>query len=420
MGLQELFFRLGLAFALGLIIGFQRERTGPSVAGVRTFPLISLCGFFVALLAEPFDGSVVAAGLLALAALLWVGFLKGKQVEEADYGITTEMAAVLVFAIGAYLATGVHIELAIVTGGAAAIVLYLKEPLHGLIARMNSKDIRAVMQFVLIAFVILPLLPDQGYGPGDILNPREIWMVVVLITGISLLSYALQKGVGERSGAVMSGLLGGLISSTATTVTYSKRAKNQSDGESSEKLVVLIIVLASTSALVRILAEVVVIAPSVFPEIALPLVIMVAIMGLASVAAYLRTRGQQISLPSPSNPSEVKAAVVFGLLYAGVLFLSSLARKHFGSQGLYAVALITGLTDVDAITISTAKLINKEQISPAIGWRVMLIASLANLAFKAGIVGLMGGRRLFRKVFIFFGTAIAAGTGILIMWPAGA
>lgn len=414
---SDLLFRAALSLALGLIVGFQRERSGPSVGGIRTFPLIALSGFFSSLLSSQYGAWVLGGAVVALSLLFLIGFLKGQEIHEVDVGITTDVAGLLVFLIGAYLATGQFIEIGIIAGGATALLLYLKQPLHGFVTQLQAKDIRAVMQFVLIALVILPLLPDQAYDSYEVLNPRKIWMIVVLITGISLISYAIQRAMGARSGAILSGTLGGLISSTATTLTYSRRARSGDQNSSSTSLVALAIVIASTSALVRMLAEILLVAPSVFMGVAPPLLGMLVVMVITSLIAYSRSKTEPASIPTPANPSELKAALIFGLLYALILYASAAAKALFGTKGLYTVALITGLVDVDAITISTAQLMERGQLSSPDGWRVMLTAALSNLAFKASIAAYIGRHTLIWRVPLYFGMAILGGLGILFLWP---
>jgi uncharacterized membrane protein (DUF4010 family) len=189
-----------------------------AIAGIRTFALITLFGAVSAHLGQAFGGWVVAAGFVV--SRNFARMAKG----EADPGQTTEFTAVLMYGVGAWVVVG-SMAVAAVLGGTVAVLLHLKEPLHRFMGRMGERDLRAIMQFVLIALVILPILPDRMFGPYDVLNPHQIWWMVVLIVGLSLAGYVAFKLVGANAGAVLSGVLGGVISSTATTVTYSRRAK---------------------------------------------------------------------------------------------------------------------------------------------------------------------------------------------------
>ncbi|HVK61808.1 MAG TPA: DUF4010 domain-containing protein, partial [Bdellovibrionales bacterium] len=312
------------------------------------------------------------------------------------------------------LATEERLDFAVAAGGITAILLYLKEPIHGAVEKMHRMEIRAVMNFVLIAFIVLPLLPDVSYDSFGVLNPREIWMVVVMIAGISLAGYAIQRTAGEKSGALWIGTLGGLVSSTATTFTYSRRTKT----ESSSAFVTIALLVASTIAFLRVLAEVAAIAPGEMSSIAPPLGTMVGVMILLCLLAYRRSyNGQEKSELTAEDPFQLKVAIVFGFLYAVILYASAWLGEKFGTSGLYILAVVSGLIDVDAITISTAQLIRKDAISEANGWRVILIAALSNLAFKGAIVATFSRGSVRWKIPAYFCAAIAAGIAFIIYWP---
>ncbi len=216
-----IFRDLAISLALGLLIGLQRERTETHLAGIRTFALIALLGTIGALLGLEFGGWVVAAGLLSVALIFFAAGLTNSQTKQAAHGLTTEVAALLTFGVGAYLVVG-QAAMAVVVGGMVALLLYWKEPLHKFAQQIGEADIKAIMQFVLISLVILPVLPNKTYGPYNILNPFEIWLIVVLIVGIGLAGYVAYKIFGQRGGTLLLGILGGIISSTATTVSYAR------------------------------------------------------------------------------------------------------------------------------------------------------------------------------------------------------
>jgi uncharacterized membrane protein (DUF4010 family) len=221
MELWDLFQRLGIALGLGLIVGLQRERSGSPLGGFRTFPLVTLLGGLSGLLGGTSGGWVVAAAWLSLAVVIAVGHVENPQEKG---GITTEIAMLLMFAVGAYCLSG-HVAVATAVGGTVAVLLHLKPQMHSLAKRLADPDFQAIMQFVLITFVFLPILPDKGYGPFDVLNPFKIGLMVVLIVGISLGGYIIYKLLGANAGTLAGGVLGGLISSTATTVSYSRRTQ---------------------------------------------------------------------------------------------------------------------------------------------------------------------------------------------------
>jgi uncharacterized membrane protein (DUF4010 family) len=295
----------------------------------------------------------------------------------------------------------------------------MKDRLHGLAGRIGERDFQAIARFILLSLVILPVLPDRAYGPYSVLNPFEIWLMVVLIVGLNLVGYLAFRFWGERRGALVGGVLGGLVSSTATTAGYSRRTRTDPD-----LLSVAAVVIAVANAVVyaRILAEIALVAPGFLATAAGPFAAMLALLVALSAVLWARrtpsTRPEADPRP-PDNPSELRAALFFGLLYAVVLLAVAWAKEHFGSGGLYAVALISGLTDVDAITLSTAQLVEAGRVAAGEGWRVILVASLSNFVFKAGIVAILGRGRLLGRIALVFGAALVAGVVILMVWPGG-
>jgi uncharacterized membrane protein (DUF4010 family) len=328
-------------------------------------------------------------------------------------GKTTEAAALLMYALGAYLAVG-DATAAIVVGGVVAVLLHWKQPLHRFVERIGERDIHAMMQFVLIALVILPVLPDQTFDPYQVLNPREIWRVVVLIVGIGLAGYVAYKLVGQKAGALLGGVLGGLISSTATTVAYARRTKSAPDAAA---LAALVIMIASSIAFVRVIVELAVVAPGILSQVVPPLGAMFVLMALLSTGSYFLSRGARDEMPEQENPAELKSALIFGAIYAVVIFAVAAAKEYFGTGGLYVVALLSGLTDLDAITLSTGRLAAENRLDIATSWRLILLAALANLVFKGGTVAVLGPRRLLGRIAALFGVAVVGGLLIFWLWP---
>jgi uncharacterized membrane protein (DUF4010 family) len=415
MNLLEVFEMVALALGLGLLVGLQRERVQSRLAGIRTFALVTVLGAVSALLGLEFGGWIVALGVLAVAALLVAGNLAQPPSKEADPGLTTEVAALLMYSVGAYLMVG-HTAVAIALGGGTALLLHWKAPMHEFVTRIGETDLTAIMQFALIALVIWPVLPDQAFGPYRVLNPHQIWFMVVLIVGISLGGYVAYKWFGPQAGTVLGGILGGLISSTATTVSYARRAPDPSP---SIRLVALVLMIASTVASVRVLLEIAVVAPGTFPHLAPPLAVLSCWMALLSAAMYVLARGEELELPPQGNPAELKTALIFGVLYALVMVGVAAAKDALGETGLYGVAVLSGLHDLDAITLSTAQLVDQHQIEPGTGWRLILAASLSNLVFKGGLVAVLSHRRLLGWMALLFGAALAGGLLVLFLWPRG-
>ncbi len=408
-----LFQKFGLALGLGLLVGLQRERSASVLAGFRTFPLVTMFGTLAGVLSAGFTWAFAAAGLLAMAALIVGGNVIRLRTDNADPGMTTETALLMMYALGVFIAAG-PASVAIVLGAVVASLLYLKPQLHGLAKKIGEKDFQGIMQFVAIALVILPMLPDVDAGPYGILNARRIWWVVVLITGISLGGYLLYKMCPPGSGALAAGLLGGMISSTATTVSFARRTRHDPGANAGAALAIL---LASTVVFARILVLIAIVAPGQFTALAPPITGMLGLMLLISAAMWWRARGERSDLPEQANPTELKTALVFTVLFTAVLLATAAARDHFGSRGLYAVAMLSGMTDMDAISISTAQMAGNGQLASGIVWRLLLMAAMSNIVFKSITIAALGSRGLLKSIAPGFGISLLAGAALLAFWP---
>jgi uncharacterized membrane protein (DUF4010 family) len=410
MDVVQAFITLAISGALGLLVGVQRERADSALAGIRTFPLITLFGTVCGMLSEPLGGWIVAAGLLGVAIATAMGnFLRTKPQESP--GITTEIAILLMYVTGAFIWLGPR-PVAVGVGVACVVLLHAKAFLHNFAGRMGEHDMRAIIQFALITFIVLPVLPNERYPPFGAINPREIWLMVVLVTGISLTAYVVAKLLPKEHGAAAAGLIGGLISSTATTVTAAKRVRKS---PSAAWTGVLIATLASVVSFGRVLVEIFVAAPGKAAQIAPMVGVLLGAALVASAVAYLLSRKQSDGHDiDPGNPSELKAALVFGALYAVVLVAVAAGEKWLGNRGLYIVAAISGLTDMDAITLSTSRMAARDGIDTGAAWRAIVIASLANLVFKAGIVAVVGGRAIFVRLLPIFGIIFSVGVVLLV------
>ena len=403
---------VAIALGLGALVGLQRERSQSELAGIRTYPLITVLGALSALLADQHGGWVLGAGILAIAALIVIGNVVKIRTGSADPGMTSEAAMLLMYGVGAYLVTG-HRGVAIALGGGVAVLLHAKEWSHAVTRKIGDDDFTAVMQFVLISLVVLPVLPNREYGPYLVLNPREIWLMIVLISGISLGGYVAYKALGTRAGTLIGGFLGGLISSTATTVSYARKARVSAG---SSNLAAIVIMIASAVVFIRVFVEIAVVAPDMLRVAGLPVCIMfLALTGSAAIM-WRGGKEQTSELPTHGNPTNLKSAIVFGLLYAGVIFAVAAAKEHLGDSGLYGVAIISGLTDMDAITLSNAQLVRAGRLAADTAWRLILVASLSNLSFKAGTVALLGGQTLLKRILAGYAVTIVVGLGLVVLW----
>ncbi len=412
MELASVFTDLGIALGLGMLVGLQRESVESPLAGVRTFPLVTVLGTLCTMLAVPLGGWLVAAGFLVVGLLVVAGSI-ATSLRTLDVGLTTEVALLVMFAVGCYVVVG-PTEVAVAIGGGVAVLLQAKKRLQGIVATLGEGDVRAIMQFALISLVILPVLPDTPFGPFDVLNLREIWLMVVLIVGLSLGGYIIFRFWGDKAGTVLGGILGGVISSTATTFSYARRTA-RADGQA--RAAAIVIMIASTVVIVRVTAEVAIVAPAAVGLMAVPLAILFAAHVASCIALWLSGRGEDTSMPPQDNPTELKPALIFAALYAVILVAVAAARLYFGNRGLYVVAGMSGLTDVDALTLSAAQLTRDGRLAVDQAWRMIVIATISNLAFKTLVIGVVGSRGLLVRLLPPFAFAALCGVLLVAFYP---
>ena len=396
------------SLAIGLLIGLERERNPSAKAGLRTFALVAVFGTLSALLSTKLGSPwLLIAGLLAVAGMIIAAYLNHPR-EESDPGTTTMVALMLCYGLGAMIWYGLA-ELAVMLAIGITALLYFKPELRGISQKLTRRDLVAVLQFSVLTFIILPILPNQSYGPYGAFNPHQAWLMVVLISGISLAGYAALHVVGTRYGAPLLGFFGGLVSSTATTLIYARHGKSN---QIMLSLAASVIVIASMVVLLRLLVVSAVVAYGALPSL-LPMLIGGLLFGLIAALYSWRkmSKTTELYIPETSNPAELHTAIGFGLLYVVVLLGAAWMADIAGSQGLYAVALVSGLTDVDAITLSSLRLFNLGQLSEQQTVTAIALAFIANLAFKFGMVVFIGGWALARHVATGF---VAMACGVLL------
>ncbi len=400
MELADLALHYGIALLIGLLIGLEREHARMrdkvvSFAGIRTMPLIALLGCSAALLTELHGGW--AFGILAILVGLLISIGYAFSAHRGSVGLTSEVAAIVVFVCGA-LCFWDHMELAaglsVVTFG----LLATKPQLHGLAQRVSREDLYATLKFAIISLIILPVLPNQAYGPPpfDSFNPYKTWLMVVFISGISFLGYVLIKIVGSRRGIGLTGLLGGLVSSTAVTLSLSERSQ---DHPELARPFALGITVAWAMMFGRVIVEVAVLNSALLNALWLPLGI--AMLGglVFCVLYYFAQRTNESSDVHIANPFELGPAIKFGILYALILAVAKAAQFYFQDAGLYVAATVAGLADVDAITLSMADLAGVEGgVALSTGARAVILAVLSNTIVKGGIAMTVGPRTLRRAL----------------------
>jgi uncharacterized membrane protein (DUF4010 family) len=400
---------LGIALALGLLVGLQREWAEDKPIGLRSFALVTLLGGMSMLLGGPAAIWALAAGLLAL------GFLLAARTHVSEKGgITTFLAGLVMYMTGAAAVAGYWLH-AIVIAGAVTVLLHWKQEMHGWVQRLSGDDLSTIARFVLITFVILPILPDRTFGPYDVFNPFNTWLLVVLIVGINLAGYLALRLVGKGAGAWLAGVVGGLVSSTATTFSYSQMSR---EGKDLGAMATLVILVASIVIYARIGVEVAVVAPALLKSLAWPSLAFAGVLLLLSGFVYVKIRKRPgADIPESRNPARLQIALVFAGFYAVVLFTVAAARDFLGENALYAVAMVSGLTNVDALTLSVSRLYGQTELGADTAWRVIFLASIANLIFKTGVAAVIGSPSLRRWILATGVPAIAVGLAIVVGWP---
>ncbi|WP_153116867.1 MgtC/SapB family protein [Rhodocyclus tenuis] len=387
-----------ISLGVGLLIGLERERNPASRAGLRTFGLVGSFGAICALLAGQLASPwIIAAGLLIVGAMMIAAYRM--HPDEVDPGTTSVVALLLCFAYGAMITLGYR-EPAVIMAILTTLLLYFKPELQSLSRSMTRADLNSILQFAVLSLVILPILPNKDMGPYAALNPAQIWWMVVLISGVSLCGYAALRFFGQQRGAPLLGFFGGLASSTATTLIFSRHARSQAG---LAPLALVVILIANMIVPLRLGMLTAVVQPGALPAV-LPVLGGGLLAGAIISFVAWRQLGSRDGLPELElrNPTELRTAITFGLVYGVVLLCSAALSDYAGTAGLYVVALISGLTDVDAITLSSLHLFGQDKLSAGEAATAILIAMLANLGFKLGIISVVGGRALMRGALAGF------------------
>ncbi|MDV6345128.1 MgtC/SapB family protein [Nitrosomonas sp. Is37] len=411
-GELEHFTTFVTSLAIGLLIGLERQRSPAARAGLRTFALVALFGTLSAMLSQKTNSPWLLVSGLFLVGIMMIAAYFRKLDELTDPGTTTVAAILVCYGLGAtvwYGESTLAVMLAIIT----TILLYFKAELHGLTQNLDRRELISMLQFAVLTFIILPILPDQNYGPYDAINPYQVWLMIVLISGVSLMGYIALRVVGQRYGTVLLGVFGGLVSSTATTMVFTRYSK---DNSSLAKLAVVVILLANLTVLVRLSVISAIISPVILPKL-LPILGTGLMLGLMAAAFWWRELTRQAELPMPEtrNPAELTTAAGFGMLYGIVLLLSAWLSDIAGSSGLYMVAIISGLTDVDAITLSSLRLLDLGKLQATEAVTAITLAVISNIIFKLGLILAIGGSLLAKRSALgMIITAIGLGCALIL------
>ena len=404
---------LGIALAIGLLIGLERGwRTrdrveGMRVAGLRTYGMIGLLGGLSGMLAQQTDPFLMGFTFLSLTLILLVSYSKCLDKFE-DFSITSIIASLSTFTLGALTVFG-HITLASASAVVITALLGFKPLLHGWVKKLEQEELNATLKLLLISVVMLPILPDQGYGPWASFNPYHIWWMVVLIASISYLGYFAIRIAGNQQGPVLIGALGGLVSSTAVTLNLSKLSTQQPNMES---VLAAGILTACATMFARTLLLAAIMNPTLFRVLLPALLVMTLFTYFVAFLLWRNRKGfKTIDEITLENPFQLGMAIKFGAFLVLIMLLSKLLKMYFGDMGTYFLAATSGLADVDPITLSMSQM-SKEGLEVSVAAKAILIAVSVNSGIKSLFSWVIGNWALALRVGSTLIVAVVAGLTI--------
>lgn len=413
--MPELLKALLVSASLGGLLGLERQWSGQrdnpkadTIAGTRTFALWGSLGTLCAWFAREHHAGFFLAGFVAMVVLVSL-FLFRRAQHDRDIGLTTGAVGLATYLLGGLVFYG-EVKTAVVVAVSLVVLLASKDWLHRLSGKFSRQDVYQALQFAAVTGIVLPLVPDQPYGPYGAFNPFNIWLMVVLVSGLGFAGYVAVRIFGEDRGLAMTGLLGGLASSTATTLAMSRQSRVRPE---TGRLCALAVVLACTVMLLRVAVLLGAVSPSLLTETA-PWLLLVAAPGLVFAAwswRHFHARAGTVTGPAEvRNPLSLRIAIQFAILYALIVLLVRWAQSGFGGAGLYTASFFSGLTDLDAISLSISQLQRDGGVGTDTAARAVLIAAGANSLLKAGMAVSLGSAEMRRPVTLVLGaTVIVAG-----------
>ncbi len=403
-----------VATLLGFLIGLEREgkreSTGTIFAGVRTFPLIAVFGAVSGRISTLTSDLLLFASFAAI--VLLIGLAYWRESAGHKLGGTTGVAALVAYGLGVLAGLEQYVAAlagAVITTG----LLSLRQELRTLIGALTREDLLAVVKFAAVSLVVLPLVPDASLGPWGVWNPRTIWWLVVLISGISFIGYVAVKWIGTRRGMGLSGLLGGLASSTAVTLSFSRLSRLSRDQPALGNVVAVGVIAASAVSAPRLLVLLAVVQPSLVAAAAVPLAIFFGLTTIAGLAMLRQRSPGELAEVPVSNPFELRAALQFGLLFALVLLLIRTADELLGTGGLYLASALSGVAELNAATLSLAEQMGGG-LTPEVAARALALAIATNSVFKSLLAMIIAGGSFGRVVALTL-TASALAT-VAVSW----
>ncbi|MGM0690461.1 MAG: MgtC/SapB family protein [Pseudomonadota bacterium] len=389
-------WHLGIALLLGAVIGLERgwsrrkDEAGSRIAGLRTHALVGLLGGLAGLLSETLTGWAFPALLLVVAALAIVAWRTRAELVH-NLSITDSVGLLIAFCTGA-IAVAVDLVIATATAVVTAMILDNKEEIHGLLQKLEARELDAALKLLLITAVMLPLLPNEGFGPGGVLNPYQIWWMVVLIASISFVGYFAIRVGGTEKGVLFTSLFAGLSSSTALTLHFARQSRA---AESLSPLLAVGILIACGTMFPRVLLVATMIHPPMFAPLLIPVLVMTVLLYVPAYLMWRRARrGLDVTQPElKQNPLDLTSALLFGALLTIIMLAGEWLRNWLGDAGIYLLAASSGVADVDAINLSLSRMA-EESLTVQTAVMGIIIASASNNLVKTGIAAVIGTRTL--------------------------
>lgn len=410
--MPELLKALLVSASLGALLGLERQWSGQrekprneALAGARTFAVWAVLGTLCAWFSQHQHPAFFLLGFAGMFALIALTTYR-RAAHEREAGLTTGAVALATYLLGGLVLFG-QVKTAVVAAISLVVLLASKERLHALSRKFSRDDVYHALQFAAVTGIILPLVPDKPHGPYGAFNPHTIWLMVVLVSGLGFLGYVAMRIFGEGRGLAVTGLLGGLASSTATTLAMSRQSR---EAPATGHICALAAILACTVMLARIAVLVGAISLPLLASLA-PWLLLMAMPGivfsLANRASFINGRASPESPREVRNPLSLRVAIQFALLYALIVLVVRWANANFGGTGVYWASFLSGLTDLDAISLSLSQLAGGGGIGLQDATRAMLVAAGANSLLKLALAVSLGGATMRAPVGVILGATAA-------------
>ncbi|MBU1310725.1 MAG: DUF4010 domain-containing protein [Gammaproteobacteria bacterium] len=397
-----------IALLLGALVGIEREKHRRdehpnSFGGLRTYILFAQAGAVAGWLSLQLQSPwLFVVTILVVSAAVIAAYVLENRNSPSSLGLTSEISAVTVCLLGGAVMYG-YAELAVMLGILTSAILTFKQPLHGLVSKIDTDDLYAGLKLLIASFIVLPLLPNQPVDPWQALNPYKLWLLVILISSMSLLGYVAVRWLGTAHGTVITGISGGLASSTAATLSFARSSKFMPDAQAAQSQASGVL-LAWLVMFIRVLVTVGIVYRPLLAGLWLPFAIMALCCAVSAAWFYWRSIQQSSEMPHSSvklsNPFSLLAAIKFGALFAAILLLVKITEHYAAEEGLYILAIVAGLTDVDAITLSMTEYAQQSQASYVLATFAITLAVLSNTVVKCAMVFAFGSKALAKNVFI--------------------